>query len=653
MKKISMFYLALHCLFSALGQAKQPATVYSPDKNISVEIVFQNTILLKVKYQGEELATNIRTALEVIEVPEAFKNPKVKSISITSHQDKIIPTLPEKRSLIPDVYNQAEIWCKGDYGIKIRVYNDGAAWRLLTKFQKSITIKNEVLTFEVGAKDSVYVGHEETLISSFQELYPYNSCKEMKPSFLCTLPILYRKASGKLWAFTESDVRDYPGLNLNTSATISLGYEACLAKAVKETKVSEDNRSLIPSERFDYIAATKGTREFPWRVVGIATQDAQLLENDIVFRLASPCELQETAWIVPGKAAWEWCSDWNLKGVPFKAGINTETYKYFIDFASKYALEYMVIDEGWYAKDDIAKMNSALDMDELATYAKQRNVGLILWVSHKAFAEKMETTLDKIVAWGCSGIKLDFVKRDDQQVINFLEMVTKECAKRRLLLDLHGVSKPTGFNRTYPNQLTREGVKGNENNKWSKDITPTFTTTLPFTRMFAGSIDYTPGGMINVPVKDFTSIRSAPQVMGTRCAELAKFVIYDCPLPTLSDSPSLYEKEPEAMDFISHVPVVWDATIGISARVAKYIIEARSYKDTWYIGAMTNEAIEKEVPLSFLPDGNFTLEIWEDGINAEKNATDFNCRKLPVNKKSTIKIKMVDGGGFVGRIRKN
>ncbi|PGH38088.1 MAG: hypothetical protein CRN43_17345 [Candidatus Nephrothrix sp. EaCA] len=653
MKNNLMLCLAVSSSLAAMGQQKRPTVIYSPDKNISAEVTFQSTIMLKVKYQGEELVNNIHVALDVAEAPEAFKNPKVKSISRTSHQAKIIPTLPEKRSVIPDVYNQAEIWCKGDYGIKIRVYNDGAAWRLLTKFQKTITVKNEALAFEMDAKDSVYVGHEETLISSFQELYPYNSCKEMKPDFLCTLPILYRKASGKLVAFTESDVRDYPGLNLNTSSTISLGYEACLAKAVKETKISEDLRSLIPSERFDYIAVTEGTREFPWRVFGIASQDAQLLENDIVFRLASPCELKETAWIVPGKAAWEWCSDWNLTGVPFKAGINTETYKYFIDFAAKYGLEYMVIDEGWYAKEDIEKLNPALHMEELATYAKQKKVGLILWVSHKAFAEKMESVLDRLAAWGCSGIKLDFVKRDDQQVINFIEAVTKECAKRRLLLDLHGVSKPAGFNRTYPNQLTREGVKGNENNKWSKDITPAFTTTLPFTRMFAGSIDFTPGGMRNVSVKDFSPNRSAPQVMGTRCAELAKFVIYDCPLPTLSDSPSLYEKEPEAMDFISHIPVVWDATIGISARAAKYIIEARLYKDTWYIGAMTNEAMAKDVPLSFLPEGNFTLEIWEDGMNAEKNATDFNYRKLAVNKNTTIKIKMVHGGGFAGRIKKN
>ena len=653
MKKNLALLPALLLLQVSFAQTKLPAVVYSPDKNISVGVSAQDAIILNIKYQKEELVNNIRAGLNIIEMPNAFKNPKVKSVSIKSHNEKITPVLPEKRSVIPDVYTQMEVWFKGDYGVKIRVYNDGAAWRLMTKFKRPVSVQSEALSFTMAGEDSVYLSHQEDLLDNFEELFPYYSCREIKQDFLCTLPILFRKASGKLVAFSESDLRDYGGLNLKTSPSNGLIYNGYIMNAVKPAKISEASGNPDSMTRFDYIAAVKGEREFPWRVFGIAARDEQLLENDIVYRLASPCELTDVSWIKPGKSAWEWWNDWNLKGVPFKAGINTETYKYYIDFAAKNGLEYMLFDEGWTAAEDLEKVNPNLDMDELAAYAKEKNVGIILWTAYKTFVKQMERALDKFAAWGCAGIKLDFLNRDDQQMINFIENASKECAKRKLLLDLHGVSKPTGLSRTFPNQLTREGVRGNENNLGSCDIIPSFTTTLPFTRMFAGPMDYTPGGMRNVSVKDFKPNRSAPSVMGTRCAELAKFVIYDCPLPTLVDSPSAYEKEPEAMDFISSVPTVWDHTAGLSARAGKYVIEARSFKNDWYVAGMTDGAKETEVSLSFLPPGNFTLELWEDGMNAAKNATDFSFKKINVDKNSVVKIKMAEGGGFVGRIKKN
>jgi alpha-glucosidase len=339
--------------------------------------------------------------------------------------------------------------------------------------------------------------------------------------------------------------------------------------------------------------------------------------------------------------------------VPFKSGINTDTYKYYIDFASANKLEYVVFDEGWSKPEDLEKINPDMDMDALFAYAKQKNVGIILWTTGRALEEKFESSFAKFSNWGCVGVKVDFLTRDDQAMVNFYERVAKKAAEYHMLVDFHGAYKPTGFSRTYPNALTREGVRGLENAKWSKDITPAHDCTLPFTRMFAGPMDYTPGAMRNENQKTFTINYSAPMSMGTRCHELAKYVIFESPLQMLCDNPTNYMKEPEYLSFLAKVPVTWDETKCINASISQYVTVARKNGNDWYLGSMTDfTARSFDVPLSFLDEGQYSVTIFKDGINADRRAEDYASETFTVTNRAILNLRLASGGGFACRITK-
>jgi len=651
----SLLFFALHFLFlSSFAQSdKSLIHVTSPDGNVTLTLTPGNLLQLQVLHKNTLVVPDIQTALVVKEFPMAYRNAVVRVITTTPHSSIIKPVLPEKRSIIPDNYTETEVWFKGGYGIKLRAYNDGVAWRMVTRFEKPVTILDEILTIKMNSSDSVYYGSETSFISHSERFYPVQKISEINKGEMCILPALFKKPTGLLAIFTESDLLDYPGLYLQCVEKGEGIFTSTFPKAVQSVEVSKDRRSYLPSSRYDFIASTTGVREYPWRVFGIATNDVQLIENDIVYRLASPCKLQETDWIKPGKVAWDWWNDWNLKNVPFKAGINTDTYKFYIDFASKYNLEYVIFDEGWSANDDLEKINPEMDMDGLFDYAKQKNVKIILWVTGRALEDKFESSLDKFQKWGCAGIKMDFMVRDDQQMVNFYEKVATETAKRHMLADFHGSYKPTGLSRTFPNQLTREGVRGLENCKWSNDITPIHDCTLPFTRMFAGPMDYTPGAMRNSNQKEFRISNSSPMSMGTRCHELAKYIIFESPLQMLCDAPSNYLSEELSMRFIANVPTVWDETHALNASISRFLTIARRSGDSWYIGSMTDwSSRDFELSLSFLTDGKYKLQAWFDGPNTDKNAEDFLYEEIVVDKNTLLPIHLSKGGGYVCRISK-
>jgi alpha-glucosidase len=631
-------------------QKEKAIKAVSPDGNIAIVMSTASQILISVEYKGNVIMAPSPQAMDIREFPDAYKNPEVRVITRTPHNDTIIPVVAEKRNIIPDVYNETEVWFKGKYGIRLRAYNDGVAWRFITRFPDSITVNSELVSLQMAKTDSVYFGEEDSFLSHSERFYPCKAASSIKENQMCVLPAVFRKANGNLAAFTESDLLDYPGLYLIGKGMRTATFAGTQPQYPSEKYISKDNRSYLVSKRENYIAKTIGTREFPWRVFGIATNDAQLVENDIVYRLASPCKLNETSWIKPGKVAWDWWNDWNIYNVPFKAGINTQTYKYYIDFASKFGLEYVIFDEGWSANDDLEKINPDMDMDALFDFARQKNVKIILWVTGRALQDKFETSLDRFQKWGCAGIKMDFMMRDDQEMVNFYEKVASETAKRHMLADFHGSYKPTGLSRTYPNQLTREGVRGLENSKWSTDITPTHDCTLPFTRMFAGPMDYTPGAMTNSTQGNFQARNSEPMSQGTRCHELAKYIAFESPLQMLCDAPTNYLKEPECLDFLSKVPTTWDETHGLDACIAHYLTLVRRNGNNWFLGSITDwTERDFEIKLSFLGDGNYTMESWSDGPNATRKAEDFLMNKATVDKNSTIKIHLAPGGGFVAR----
>ena len=635
------------------GRKERTIKTTSPDGHIVISLTIADMPVITVTCNGQEIMSPSKQGLAIREHPEAYLNPIVKKVKYRAVDEVIVPAVAEKRQQIPDIYNETEIWFRSNCGIKLRAYNDGAAWRFITRFSDSVTVNQEHVTLRMAASDSVYFGEEDSFLSHSERLYPLKSASEIKGKQMCVLPAVFRKSSGIIAAFTEADLLDYPGLYLTGTSEGSAVFKGIQPQAVATESVSKDKRSYVVDTRHDYIARTAGSREYPWRVFGIATNDAQLLGNDIVYRLGSPCKLTETDWIKPGKVAWDWWNDWNIYDVPFKAGINTETYKYYIDFASKNKLEYVIFDEGWSANDDLDKINPDMDMEALFAYAKEKNVKIILWVTGRALQDKFTSSLDKFEKWGCAGIKMDFMIRDDQQMVNFYEKVAAETARRHMLADFHGSFKPTGLSRTYPNQLTREGVRGLENSKWSNEITPAHDCTLPFTRMFAGPMDYTPGAMTNATKKNFAISWSEPMSQGTRCHELAKYVIFESPLQMLCDAPTNYMGEPEAMNFLSPVPTTWDETIGLDARIGQYVAAARRHGDTWYIGAMTDwSARSLEIGLSFLGEGTFKLETWYDGPNADRKGEDFLTGNKIVDKTTNLKVEMAPGGGYVARITK-
>jgi alpha-glucosidase len=408
---------------------------------------------------------------------------------------------------------------------------------------------------------------------------------------------------------------------------------------------------MLVTARKDYIARTNGTRTFPWRVFVVTPNDIKLLESDLVFKLAAPNKIADTRWIKPGHVAWDWWNANNIYGVDFRAGINNDTYKYYIDFASKNGIEYIILDEGWYPLGNVLEQVPGINVPELVKYAESKKVGVILWVVWKSFWDKIDEAVVLYEKWGVKGVKVDFMQRDDQKIVNFYHEAARKTADHHLLIDFHGAYKPDGFGRTWPNALTREGVKGMENNKWSKDISPDHDVTLPFTRMVAGPMDYTPGALKNMDKANFRPNFNRPESQGTRAHQVALYVIYESPLQMLSDSPSNYMKEQETTDFILKIPVVWDDIIGIDGKVGEYLLLARRSGKEWFVGAITNwTPRDMDLDLSFLPAGNYSIDIFQDGINADRYAEDYKHLKNKVKSGDKMKIHLAPGGGWAAKI---
>ncbi|HEY6955640.1 MAG TPA: glycoside hydrolase family 97 catalytic domain-containing protein, partial [Flavisolibacter sp.] len=368
-------------------------------------------------------------------------------------------------------------------------------------------------------------------------------------------------------------------------------------------------------------------------------------------KLASPSRLADVSWIRPGKVAWDWWNDWNISHVDFKSGINTPTYKYYIDFAAANGIEYIVMDEGWSVKYDLDKISDQINLQEIIDYGKQKNVGVILWATAHAFMGKLDQELPKYAKMGVKGFKVDFFDRDDQKMVEFVYELVKKAAENKLMIDMHGMFKPTGLQRTYPNAIGFEGVRGMENVKWANDDVPLYDVTLPFTRMMAGAMDYTPGAMRNSSKSNFRPINSMPMSQGTRCHQMAMYTVFEAPLGMLSDNPTAYQKEQECTNFIAKVPTVFDETVALDGKVGEYVALARRKEDTWYLGAMTNwNTRDLTIDFSFLGDGSYEAEVFQDGVNADRDATDYKREVLTVTKNTKQTVLLAPGGGWTARI---
>jgi alpha-glucosidase len=549
--------------------------------------------------------------------------------------------------------------CKGDYGVIFRVYDDAVAYRFFTKRKGELVIKNEVANFNFTADHKAFIPIQwdyrsgKNFNSSFEALYREIPLSRFPKDSLAFLPLLVAPDETKKVVILEADLDDYPGMYLDLNETTK-GLRGVFAPYPLEAEQGGyHNWNLIPTKRANYIARTNGTRSFPWRAIAISEQDKELLNNDIVQNLATPNKLKDISWIKPGQVAWDWWNDWNISGVDFVAGINTNTYKYYIDFAAQNKIPYIIMDGGWSDELDLFKVNKDIDLPTIIAYGKKKNVGVILWASWYAILKQGDRAFQTYGSMGVKGFKIDFFDRDDQVVVASTYEIARKAAEHKLLVDYHGIYKPTGLQRTYPNVIGYEGVKGLENYKWANEDQPRYAVTIPFIRMMAGPMDYTPGAMRNSNQTNFRAIDANPMSKGTRCHQLAMYVVYDAPLQMLSDNPTAYMKEKECTDFIVKVPATFDETVPLDSKVGEYVSLARKKGDNWFIGAMTNwTARNLEIDLSFLPPGKYKAEIFSDGVNAHRDGTDYKREVIEVSPDQKIMIHLSGGGGWAARLDK-
>ncbi|PYV52361.1 MAG: alpha-glucosidase [Acidobacteria bacterium] len=643
--------LALVAPLALLGNlaAQSSYDLRSPDTTIEVRIRTAGEIRYDVVLNGRAVLENATMSLDIEHTKLGIK-PRVHDAKQRSYDQTVEPVVRQKFAAIRDRYNELKLSLDGGYAVVFRAYNEGVAYRFETSLgQKQVKIYGEEANFRFSSNFVVYYPQEDSFYSHNERKYLPQHASEISPDFIASLPAVIDVGQDAKLAIAESDVDDYPGLWLRGTAP-EFGLAAKFPPyPLKEAQTSDRDYKVV--EAADYIALTPGTRAFPWRVIGVAQRDADLIVNPIVYLLEKPSQIQDTSWIQPGKVSWDWWNDWNIDGVDFPAGINTKTYEYYIDFASKYKVPYIILDDGWYKLGNLLDVSPDIKMDELSAYAKQKNVGLILWTSWKTLDDQLAPALDQFEKWGVKGIKVDFMQRSDQVMMNYYHKICREAAKRHMLVDFHGDQKPATMTRTWPNLINTEGVRGMEWSKWSWESEPKHNVTLPFTRMFLGPMDYTPGAMRNATRQTFAPINHQPMALGTRCHQLAMYVVYEAPLQMLSDSPSNYLREPEILDFLGAVPTTWDETKALVGNIGEYVVVARRNGSDWYVGAMTDwTPRELELDFSFLPDGNFTADTYQDGANADRNASDYRKTNIPVNKSTKLKIHLSAGGGWAARI---
>ena len=661
MKNKVLFLLFLALLNSNLFAQKQ-YTMQSPDQKITVTVNTGERLSYAVTHEKTIVLAESPIAMTldngiVLGVPAKVTDAK------TSSSNQTIQANFYKRNKILDQFNELTISFNGNYKVVFRAYDDGVAYRFETGFRKPIIIESETADFNFDADYQGLIpyvlrraGQEGDIIqqqfyNSFENTYTATKLSQMDPEKLVFLPVLVELKDGKKAVITEADLEDFPGLYLRNEK----GKKGFTAVHAGYPKVREqgghNNLQYIVKERENYVAKTEGKRSFPWRCIVISENDKDLADSDLVYKLASPSRIKDVSWIKPGKVAWDWWNAWNIYGVPFKAGINNDTYKYYIDFASQYGIEYVILDEGWAVnkKADLFQVVPEIELQELVNYGRERNVGLVLWAGHAAIDKDMDHVCQYYSEMGIKGFKVDFMDGDDQMIVDFYYRMAETAAKYKLFVDFHGAYKPTGLHRTWPNVLNHEGVYGLEQAKWDNESDfVTNEVTIPFIRMVAGPMDYTQGAMRNATKNNFAAVYTEAMSQGTRCRQLAEYVIFESPFNMLCDSPSNYLQEDECTQFIARVPTTWDETVVLDGKVGEYLVIARKKGFHWYIGAITNwEERDFVLDLSVLPNfGAKSGRIFRDGPNANRVAKDYVSEQIQVmgNK---VKVHLAKGGGAV------
>lgn len=662
MKKIVLF---LFCLVTFGAYAQKTFELKSPDGRLVTTVKVGERLTYDIRCNGKQVLADSPLGMTLDDGTTWGESPRLSGTSRKS-VDEVIASPLYRRAQVRDHYNGLTLKFKKGWNVEFRAYNDGIAYRFVSRVTKPFNILDEEVSYcfpsDVKATVPYVVPRakdgtlEAQFYSAFENTYVTDKLSKLDKKRLMFLPLVVETEDGIKVCITESDLESFPGLYLSASegGNKLTGVHAPYPK--KSIQGGHNMLQMLVKEREAFIAKVDGSRSFPWRMAIVAAEDKALAECDMTYLLASPSRIDDISWVKPGKVAWEWWSDWNLDGVDFVTGVNNDTYKAYIDFAAQNGLEYVILDEGWAVnlKADLMQVVKDIDLKELVDYASAKGVGIILWAGYYAFERDMENICRHYAEMGVKGFKVDFMDRDDQEMVDFNYRAAAMCAKYKLLLDLHGMYKPSGLNRTYPNILNFEGVHGLENMKWSTAEVDQveYDVTLPYIRQVAGPMDYTQGAMRNAVKESFYPCNSEPMSQGTRCRQLALYVVLESPLNMLCDTPQNYAREAECAQFIMDIPTVWDETRVLDGRMGDYIVTARRKGDVWYIGGLTDwQARDIEIDCSFFGNKNYEGVLYKDGVNAHRTGKDYRCVPVELNGNTRLKIHLAPGGGFAIRVK--
>ena len=661
MKNNKKLYLAILSLLLLIGNASFAAkekkyVLSSPDGTLKVEISAGNELAYQVMHGNDTILSHSNIGLVLENGTIVGKTPRITGERRRKIKDNIESPFYRFKEFVA-TGNELDLKLKGGFGIIFRAYNEGVAYRFYTTQSSDIIIKEEQAEFNFKEDYTAYLPYttndKKPMAMAYQNVYDITPLSKAQPK-LAFLPVTVDCGSVKL-TLLESDLEAYPGMFVQSQQG-KYGLKGVFAPYPAKTDFYPWRKQEYVTETTDFISRSRGSRSYPWRVLAITEKDTDMPVNNLVYALASPNRIGDTSWIKTGKVAWDWWNDWNLKGVPFKAGINMDTYKYYIDFASRNGLEFIVLDEGWYApkSGDMLTVIPELDLPELIAYGKSKGVEIVLWTVFNVLDSQLEAACKKYADMGIKGFKVDFLDRDDQTAVEMVYRIAEMTARYKLTLDLHGIYKPTGINRTYPHIINFESVFGMEEVKWTdiKNNMPLYDVTFPYIRMMAGPVDYTPGVMRNATKADWRAMYYTPASMGTRCHQLAAYIVHDSPFTMLCDAPTNYLNEQECVDFIASLPVEVDSTFIASGELGKYIVTVRKKDVNWYIGGMTNwDERDVQLDFSFLPEGmSYTAVLFKDGVNANKQAEDYRKETIRIDKDSRLTLHLASGGGFAMKL---
>ncbi|MEL5892457.1 glycoside hydrolase family 97 protein [Bacteroides sp. GD17] len=640
-------FLLFLCPF--LVEAKE-VKLASPNKVLHAEVSIDEHVSIRV-LQNEDVLFAVRDIYLNTDqgyIPE--KLPKVRSVKKKAVDRMVVPEIKEKRSVIAEHYNEVSLLFADKTRLEIRLYDEGMAYRMSTNRKGELTIFDEAADFVFAPSSTVFFQQDSNMNSDYEAPYVEQKIQDIEQGVTGNYPALVKVPSGTNILLLESDLQDYPCLWLEKGSQNLNAHFWNYPKTYNVKGNSKNRRQIVSCE--DYIAKTSGKRTFPWRVFAVAQEDKDLMNNQLVYLLAPECQIEDPSWIKPGWVTFDWWARRGLYNVDFKAGINTATAKYMIDFAADFGIRYFLFDDGWTYKEDLTKTIAGLDMKEVVDYATSKGVDVMLWVTYDLFDSQMDVALAKFSEWGIKGLKIDFINRSDQDVSNFYWRAAQKAAEYKMVLDFHGAYRPDGLRRAYPNVLTREALVEFEQNGGTYKDNPDNRLILPFIRNVAGPMDYIPGTMNNATKKSFRFNHDTPMGQGTRAHFMAMAVIAESPMQMLPDPQSDYYREAECTKFLVNIPVEWDELVTLDSKIGDYVAMARKYGDSWYVAAVTDWASrEMKLDLSFLPKGKkYKMEVFRDGANADIRAIDYKHEFMEVEGGEILNVSLASGGGWVARI---